>query len=197
VPAPTLTVDGRRARRERGRQAVVDAVVDLLQEGSVPPRPDEVTARAGVSEATLFRYFDTLAELQHAAMVSYLERSAPLFEVPGLGEGALEARAHRLAAARVELYQVVGPVAGLARARAFDEPGLARLVHDVRSRLAEQVGRHFEPELDALSPTARRDRQLLIVAATSFESWDIHVDLGRSPAQIRRSWKRAVIDLCR
>src|SRR5690606_23355552 len=43
------TYDGRRARRERGRQAVIDATLDLFLEGGERPTSEEVAARAGVS----------------------------------------------------------------------------------------------------------------------------------------------------
>jgi AcrR family transcriptional regulator len=94
-------VDGRRARRERGRVAVVDAMVDLIQEGVVPPGADAVAERAGVSVASVFRYFDGLADLQEAAMVRYFERYRERFEVPGLGEGDLDERIERLVRARL------------------------------------------------------------------------------------------------
>ena len=35
-------MDGRRARRDRGRQAVIEAVLDLLEEGGAPPLADDV-----------------------------------------------------------------------------------------------------------------------------------------------------------
>ncbi len=53
------TVDGRRARRERGRIAVSDAVIDLAFEGNANPTAEQVAKRAGVSVASLFRYFET------------------------------------------------------------------------------------------------------------------------------------------
>ena len=189
--------DGRRARRERGRLAVLDAVIDLLRDGHSTLTAAEVTARSGVSEATLFRYFDTLDQLQHEATTRYFERYAPLFEIPGIGRGTLGSRAHRYAAARVALYEVIAPIARVGRARALEHPHLAETVHRARLRQSSQVREHFGAELAELTPAAGEDLVVLITTITSFESWEQHRhDFRRTPVQIRRAWKRAVLDLC-
>jgi AcrR family transcriptional regulator len=188
-----VVVDGRRARRERGRIAVIDAVVDLLQEGATPPSAAEVAKRAGVSPATLFRYFETIDDLQHEATSRFFERNAPLFEVPP-SAGSLDERADGYASARVSLYDTIAPIARLARVRSFDHPHLARTLHEVRSRMAVQVRTHFAPELRTLTPAARDDAVGLITTMTSFESWDqLRQDFDRSPAQIRRAWRQAIV----
>jgi AcrR family transcriptional regulator len=187
-----VVVDGRRARRERGRIAAIDAVVDLLQEGATPPSAAEVAKRAGVSPATLFRYFETIDDLQHEATSRFFERNAPLFEVPA-SSGPLDERADGYAAARVTLYDTIAPIARLARVRSFDHPHLARTLHEVRSRMAAQVRTHFAPELRALTPAGRDDAVALITTMTSFESWDqLRQDFDRSAAQIRRAWRQAI-----
>ena len=63
VPDPTVTVAGRRARRERNRTAVIDAMFELIAEGKVPPPAEALAERAGVSVSSIFRYFDNLDEL--------------------------------------------------------------------------------------------------------------------------------------
>jgi AcrR family transcriptional regulator len=191
------SVDGRRARRERGRQEVIEVVVDLLCEGHVPPRPEEVMSRSGVSEATLFRYFDTLADLQHEAMQRFIERSSPLIAIPELGRGDLVSRTRRFTNARVELFLAVAPVARLARARSFDQPHFATTLQQVRVGLADQVRVQFAPELASRAPSKGDDLVAVLTTMTSFESWDHqHLDLRRSPSQIRRSWKQAILTLC-
>jgi AcrR family transcriptional regulator len=190
-------VDGRRARRERGRVAVIDAVVDLLQEGATPPIAGDVAKRAGVSPATLFRYFETIDDLQHEATSRFFERNAALFDVPGIGVGSLDDRAERYASARVALYERIAPVARLGRARSFDHPHFAATLHAVRRRMADQVGAHFAPELEALTPAARDDAIALVTTVTSFESWDqMRNDFGRTPQQVRRAWRRAIRAVC-
>jgi AcrR family transcriptional regulator len=188
-----VAVDGRRARRERGRLAVIDAVVDLLQEGEAPPLAGDVAKRAGVSPATLFRYFETIDDLQHEATSRFFERNSAMFEVPDIGEGPLATRADRYAAARVALYEAIAPVARLGRARSFDRPHFATTLHAVRQGMADQIRAHFAPELASLTAGARIDAVALIATVTSFESWDqMRQDFERSQQQVRRAWRRTI-----
>ena len=60
--APT-TEDGRHARRDRNRLAVVDAMLELYVEGNLDPSSDEIAERAGLSPRSLFRYFEDLDDL--------------------------------------------------------------------------------------------------------------------------------------
>ena len=59
--------DGRRARRERNREAVLDALMELVKEGDDDPSVDDIAARAGVSYRSVYRYFDDRADLFDAA----------------------------------------------------------------------------------------------------------------------------------
>ena len=193
MAATGVSVDGRRARRDRGRLAVIEAVVDLLEEGETPPVASSVAKRAGVSSATLFRYFETIDELQHEATNLFFARNAPLFEIPRIGIGPLRTRSDRYASARVTLYATIGPVARLGRARAFDRPHFAESLHAVRQGMADQIALQFAPELGALTPAARDDAVALVATITSFESWDqMRQDFGRTQTQIRRAWRRSI-----
>jgi AcrR family transcriptional regulator len=188
-----VAVDGRRARRERGRVTVIDTLIDLISEGGGPPSAGQVTERAGISAATLFRYFETLDDLVHEATHRFFERHAERFEVPRLGEGPLAARIDRFTTARVGLYSTIAPVARVARFRAPEQPHLAATLHDVRVRLASQIRTHFAPELGELTPAVADDVVGAIAVLTSFEAWDqMQGDLGRTSRQIRRTWARVI-----
>lgn len=189
----TPTVDGRRARRERGRASVVDAMFGLLQEGHYPPTVEAVAERAGVSASSVFRYFDSLDDLQHRTVERYFERFAPLFTVPSLGQGDLAGRITRLVEARLDLYEAIGPLARLARARALDTPRLARSLAETRVMLAGQVAEHFAAELAPRSPADAEDLVDAVDALTSFEAWDLlRTTHGRSRPQVRRAWVAAL-----
>ena len=62
------SIDGRRARRDRNRETVVDAILSLYQEGNVSPSLDEIADRSGVSHRSVFRYFQDLEELYRVAI---------------------------------------------------------------------------------------------------------------------------------
>ncbi|MCU0261631.1 MAG: TetR/AcrR family transcriptional regulator [Ilumatobacteraceae bacterium] len=189
-------VDGRRARRERGRQAVVDAMLDLVMERGAPPPVEELAARAGVSVSSVFRYFDTLDDLQRETTARFLERHASLFEVPRVGDGPRSERIGRFVTARVAQHRAVAPIARLSRARALDQPHLAATLADTRRRQLDQVRTHFAPELDTLAAADAADVAATIATLTAFEAWDqLTADLGRTDAAVRRSWEAAIAAL--
>ena len=180
--------DGRRARRERNRAAVIDAMFELICDGHLPPAVGDVADRAGVSVSSVFRYFENLDDLQRETIRRYFERYAELFELPSAGETTAE----RIAAyvdARLDLYETIGPIARLSRVRAADEPHLAETLAQTRRRFAEQVRSHFRADLAERRPADADDRAALIDALTSFESWDLlRRSHGRTRLRVRRAW---------
>jgi AcrR family transcriptional regulator len=185
--------DGRRARRQRGRMAVLDATVDLIQEGHAPPTAEAVAARAGVSMSSVFRYFDNLGDLQQAAVNRFFERYAHHYVVPDVGQGDRAARIARYVAAMDSLFDTIAPIARLVRARSLEHPYLFDELQRARSLLADQLRRHFAPELSALPKAAREALVALVSTITSFESWDLlRRHFGRTRGQIRESWTAAL-----
>jgi AcrR family transcriptional regulator len=168
-------------------------MVDLVQEGHHPPAVELVAERAGVSVASIFRYFERLDELQDATTARFLERHASLFEIDRIGEGSRRARITRFVTARTTLYGSIAPIARFVRSRSSEQPHLADALGQMRRRLADQVGAHFAPELGPLRPARRDDVIGAVAALTAFEAWDmLRHDLGRSDAAVRRSWTAAL-----
>jgi AcrR family transcriptional regulator len=193
IDAPDPVVDGRRARRERGRLGVIDAVLDLTFEGHHPPSAEQIAERAGVSVASVFRYFESLDEMRAQAIEHYFDRFAHLFDVPDIAVGTLDQRIRSLVAARVRQHETTSPVARMVRARVSEVADLDTGLHHLRAAQADQVGRHFDDELVALTPANRNDVVATVATLTSFESWDqFRHDHDRSPAQTRRAWTRAL-----
>ncbi len=87
-------VDGRRARRERSREAVVEALLDLLREGKGVPAAKDVADRAGVTERTLFNLYGDKVQLMMAAVVRFrqhAEETMPVVPTLGTLEERVEA----------------------------------------------------------------------------------------------------------
>lgn len=184
--------DGRRARRERSRAAIVDAVFGLVQDGKVPPRVEDVAARAGVSVSSVFRNFDGLADLQHRALESFEARFAHLLVVDDADrDRSQRIRSHVLG--RIELYEVAGALIRIGRARALDHEPLVEGIARVRTRLAAQTGVRFATELETLPPAESANLAALIDSMTSPDAYEV---LGaahaRTPRQISRSWTIAL-----
>ena len=91
--APKTTIDGRHARSERSRQAMVDALLGLLTEGNVRPSSAQIADRAGVTQRTLFNQFGDMDSLITAVAARQVQRFLEL--QPQAGEGTLEERVRR------------------------------------------------------------------------------------------------------
>ena len=192
-PAEGMSAGPSRAPAAKRRRArAVDAFIDLVLEGNLPPTPQQVAERAGISMATLFRYFETLNSLRYDAAMRMLERF-PLLEVPDIGEGTLTERTERFVALRVEFWEEVNLLARLQRSTALQDPDAARMIDSVRARMANQVREHFAPELQEFSAAKRDDAVAMIATLTSVESWEqFRHTYRRSPLQTRRAWTKAI-----
>lgn len=171
-PGSHPKVDGRRLRREQGRIAVVDAMIDLVLSGRTPPAVEEIAARAGVSTASVFRYFDGLDDLRRQGIQRYLERYDHLLDIPEIGEHGLTQRVATLVAARQRFYETIDPMARLARAQALTVPELDAALGRVRATLADQLSEHFATELEGMRAARRREVVALVAALTSYETWE-------------------------
>jgi AcrR family transcriptional regulator len=190
------SVDGRHARRERGRLAVIDAMLSLVSEGHVPPTVEQVAERADVSAASVFRYFDTLADLRQATTEVFFERNPHLFDVADIGEGPRSHRVETFVAASLRLFEENEPMARLVRLQAHQVGAAREMLHRLRATRADQVRHHFDDELRAMSPATRADVVMVITTLTSFESWDqARHDHQRSRAQVQRAWVAALTTL--
>lgn len=186
-------LDGRRARRDRNRTAVVEAVYALLREGQVPLATEAIAERAGVSVSSVFRYFDGLDDLHKQTIELYFERCAPLFEIPGLGEGTFDARVSALVEARLALYRQIAPIARLARMRAPEYRRIADSLARTRSGMVRQIRRHFAPELAALGSAQAGEAVALVDVLTSYESWDLMRSGSRlSERRVGAAWTRGI-----
>ena len=166
-----LITDGRTARRERNRAAVLDAVLDLFAEGVANPTPDQVAERSGVSLRSVYRYFDDRESLVRSAMEHHFLRIEPLFQIAVGLDGSLDQRINGLVAQRQQLYEAASPVFRAAIARSSSIPVIAERVQNRRALLARQVREIFEPELAELGERAP-EVEAAVDVLTEFEAID-------------------------
>ncbi|HYI62284.1 MAG TPA: TetR/AcrR family transcriptional regulator [Acidimicrobiales bacterium] len=162
--------DGRTARRDRNREAVLDAVLELFRENPLTPSPADVAERSGVSRRSVQRYFDDMDALVRAAMVRHLERVEHLFALEDVGVGPLPQRIERIVDARLRLYEAVAPMARAALLRARANPLIAERLRQGRARLRDQVGAMFAPELAALPADGAEDVAAALDVLLGFEA---------------------------
>jgi len=189
-------IDGRTLRRSRNRDAVINALLELVREGKLNPGAAQIAERAGVSHRSVFRYFDDLNDLVRTAIRQDFLEAEPLIEIASMGEGTLDERAANLAQARVALYERVNGTALLARMRSNSLPDIADERVTVAMFYREQIRQQFADELDKSPQAARESIIDACLVLTSFDSFDIHRrTLGHDNDSIVASWATSLVAL--
>lgn len=163
-------VDGRRLRRDRNREAVVQALLELHRAGNLAPSADEIAEQAGISARSLFRYFDDVDALVRTAVERQQEHLAPLFAVTAAPDQPLGERVERFVAERGRLLDAMGPVGQLARSLAPKQPLVASELGRIRAELRGQLVVVFGPELRRLPADERAEVLAALDVACSWEA---------------------------
>lgn len=157
--------DGRAVRRERNREAIINAVFELVGEGVVEPTAELVAERAGLQARTLFRHFDDMTQLHGEIVARIRAQVLPLLTAPDL-ELSVDERLQTLIQQRGRLFEVVTPYRRSQEARRhrsdFARAQHQRTVREMRAHLLLWL-----PELRKLPPEAMAAFEL----ATSLEAW--------------------------
>jgi AcrR family transcriptional regulator len=167
-------IDGRTARRDRNRVAVLDAVLDLFAEGNLAPSPDDVARRSGVSLRSVYRYVADSDDLIRAAIARHQEKIAPLFVIADLGEGSFEHRLGSFLDARLRVYEAIAATSRAARLRAPGSEIIRDQLDSGRRLLRSQFEQQFAPELGRLEPKPRRAVVAAADALTQIETIDLY-----------------------
>jgi TetR/AcrR family transcriptional regulator, regulator of autoinduction and epiphytic fitness len=180
--------DGRSARSQRTRNAVVDALLDLNREGNLRPTAREIAARAGVSLRSVYVHFDDLEDLFLAAAKRHVELlSGMVVEVPATGP--LRSRAETLVRERSRIHESVGNVRKAAALQEPFSPTLARWLAAGRKVANAEIERVFAHELETMAPDVRARRLAIVAALASTAVWD-HI---RSPQHLDVAATRAAV----
>lgn len=164
--------DGRAARTRRTREAVVDALLALLEEGDPAPTAQRVAQRAGVALRTVYVQFSDMETLWAAAGRRELARIGSLSEPVSL-DLDLADRIEGFSRSRSRTLEALLPVMRATRPR---EPSSPQLMRNRALFIAAgdgEVARVFAPELDHVSPAARAsvlDALYLVSSAPAWES---------------------------
>jgi AcrR family transcriptional regulator len=184
------TKDGRRLRSEASRLRIVEAMRDLIREGQVAPRAEDVAARADVGLRSVFRHFDDMeslyreiAALMRTELRPVLVEQQPPADAPDLLE--------QLVARRAKLFEKIMPLRIAADVHSHSSPFLRedrRWMNDSLRTI-----------LRASLPTSlTKDRTLFdaLDATMSFEFWRrLREDQGLSVAQAKRVMEKVLATL--
>ena len=163
--------DGRTVRAERTRQALVEALLGLLDEGQPKPTAAEIAARAGVSERSVFQHFPDREALLEAVAREQYKRVVPTL-VPIDSSLALAERIEQFARQRARLYERVGGVRRAGVLIEHESSSVAGWLATARKAKAAEVERVFRRELDAMPPDEREPLRAALVMVCSWVAWD-------------------------
>jgi AcrR family transcriptional regulator len=183
--AAPVRLDGRNARAERSRTAVVDALLDLLGEGELRPPAARIAERAGVSLRSVFQHFADIETLYGAAADRQIERLGSIAQ-PCSARGTREQRLDAFVRARTRLLETIAPVRrGALLMEPFSTEIATRLARG-RAHNRAEVEAMFAPELAARPAATRRELASALSAAASWSTWEHlrrHQGLSRDRAR--------------
>ena len=161
-----VSVDGRRQRGERTRQAIIEAALSLQEEGVLVPTAQQISDRAGVLIRSFFRHFDDMETLFKAADDQQRDSYEALF-IGGDRQGSLSERVHRAVKRRSAAFEqlknlVLGTKAQLWRYEMLRK-NYARNQKGLRKDLEAWL-----PELNGLPEVECES----VHAIASFEMWN-------------------------
>lgn len=165
-------IDGRTARRNRNKAAVLDALIELAAEGDDEPAIEVIAERAGVSYRSVYRYFEDRTELMLAALGRLMDDVWPWLDPERPGDGTFDERIAAIVSDRVRIYRKLAPLGRIAVRRRVHEPDVAGHYERIRDLLCRRLASEFEPELAALPAPERSLSLASLAVAFQFEALD-------------------------
>jgi AcrR family transcriptional regulator len=171
VNAARAPVDGRHVRAERTREASVDALLALLEEGDVRPSAERIAARAGVSRRAIFNHFRDVEDLFATVAQKQLARVLPELRPPPT-EGTTAERIDACVEATVRLHQKIAPVRRAALLVEPFSPSVAERLEMARRFHRGSIETTFAPEIAREPEATRTTLAAALAMATSYAAWD-------------------------
>lgn len=194
--------DGRRLRRQRNRDTVVDALLSLYREGNLDPSAEDVAARSGLSARSVFRYFDDVHDLAEAALDRALDDVAHLVPIAAAPDDPTAKKITALLDERERLWESQVNVLLVSRVRAPFHSALAENIAASRLLFRAQAAQLFAPEVAALRASVGAKAADAAVTALhllcTFENWRImRADHGFDVRRTRATIAAAITALLR
>lgn len=174
--------DGRRLRSAASRLRIVEAMRDLIREGNVSPRAEEVATRANVGLRTVFRHFDDMESLYREIGALAMVEAEPLLDLTE-PSGTAEERFLTMLERRSRLFERIMPFRIAADANAHRSPYLVEDRDRMNAGLRDLLR-------NALPASLRKDRTLVdaLDAVLSFDMWRrLRMDQNLSVPQAKRT----------
>jgi len=170
---PSSAVDGRSLRRERNRQDIVDALLGLIENGETEISAALIASKAGLSERSIFRYFDDVNDLYRSVCDLAFSTEIEYALIDDAGVGSLDTKIENFVNQRVRIYTMNEKIAPAARSFAFKNPIIKNQLVVGRKLLRTQIIKHFAEELSAFDKQQQQAAVAIIDSLTTFESYDM------------------------
>ena len=170
---PSSAIDGRSLRRERNRQEIVDALLQLIESGETEISAALIAQKAGLSERSIFRYFDDVDDLYRSVCDLSISKEIEFARIDEAGAGSLDTRIENLVNQRVRIYTMNENIAPAARAFAFKNHVIKNQLVLGRKFLRNQIKTQFAAELNQLDKAQQQVVIATIDALTTFENYDM------------------------
>ncbi|MGC4892462.1 TetR/AcrR family transcriptional regulator [Micromonospora sp. DT31] len=194
---PPGRVDGRAARAERTRAAIVEAHLALIDAGDLRPTGERIAERAGVSLRTLWTNFKDMETLFAATGRRVGERQAELWR-PVQPDLPLTGRVAAFCEQRARLLEVLAPSARASALREPFSPQLRRNREAAVDRVRAELEAVFGAELAHAGPGRDQLLDALTVACT-WSAWSmlrdaLGLDLDAARAVMARTVGALLVD---
>lgn len=173
TPTPASAIDGRSLRRERNRQDIVDALLSLIESGETEISAALIANKAGLSERSIFRYFDDVDDLYRSVCDLSIAKEIEYALIDNIGSGTLDERIESFVNQRVRIYTMNENIAPAARAFSFKNAVIKNQIVVGRKFLRNQIKTHFAYELNHLDKTQVPVAIATIDAVSTFENYDM------------------------
>jgi AcrR family transcriptional regulator len=184
--------DGRLRRRERTRQALIKAYLDLLREKQKPPTAPAIARRAGCSIRSVFNNFSGLLTLSLAAADYAFEQALAQAAVPNV-DADLHTRLKSQVESRAAICERWLPLWRALLRYQSESKKLAIRIKRIRAAMVAPLELAYGPELSTLSEPERTQLLVALDILTDFESWGrLREGHGLSIEAARDVWMSAI-----
>ena len=164
-------VDGRTARAVRTRAAIVEACIELIDEGDLRPTAPRIAERASVSVRSVFQHFADLDTLFVAVGERVVERTQHLVG-PIDPDLPLADRVDAIVIQRTRLIEALTPIRRSAMVHQAESSEIGRMFDEAHQLGRTQVKVVFQREIGALED-GRRQLIDAIDVALSWGTWEV------------------------
>jgi len=180
-------IDGRRARGERTRLNVLEALLSLVEDAQLRPTAQEVAERAGVALRTVYHHFEDVEALRRQAFELQVGRNREALRPldPTL---PLEERCRQVAHQLRRFHESISPIRRAVLLEERSSSAMADVLRRARTLRRQFVESAFAADLEPDDVAARRAVLDALDVTTSWQSWYyLRASLGRGVAAAERT----------